>query len=151
MPTPRAGLRNFGPLRTFKNDNGDLYHFSSFLQWGRGPVCTCVQCVIYNQALSTPPLRASHILRNGTVQVNNYNFAFCGPVKSGKSRLINSIRGVESNKPGGPVKSGVAEIGEFETTTKMKKYYFYDPQLIHAVLWDVPGSGTIGEPSSRYF
>ncbi|XP_045164571.1 T-cell-specific guanine nucleotide triphosphate-binding protein 2-like [Mercenaria mercenaria] len=62
------------------------------------------------------------------------NVAVTGNSGSGKSSLINAIRGLK------PKCCGAAPVGIRETTTEIQKYEF--PESDKVVLWDLPGMGT---------
>lgn len=62
------------------------------------------------------------------------NVAVAGSSGSGKSSLINALRGLKPNSP------GAAKVGIKETTTEVQKYKF--PENDKVVLWDLPGIGT---------
>jgi len=73
--------------------------------------------------------------------------AICGPSGSGKSSLINALRGL---KPGDP---GAAGVGVIETTFEVTRYP--DPRTempYPRFIWfDVPGAGTFDIPTWQYF
>jgi len=75
------------------------------------------------------------------------HFAICGPSGSGKSSLINALRGL---KPGEP---GAAPVGVIETTVKTTRYP--DPRTVmpypRFIWFDVPGAGTFNVPAWKYF
>ena len=75
--------------------------------------------------------------------VNNYNFAVCGQTGSGKSTLINAIRGLPDGHP------DAAPVDEIECTAAIKSYPM--PDMPHVLLWDMPGAGTAAHPAETYF
>jgi len=75
---------------------------------------------------------------------NKYNFGVVGQAGSGKSSVVNAVRGVQDNDE----KLG-ARVGEVETT--MKPTAYPHPNYPHVVMWDLPGAGTINHPSETYF
>uniref|UniRef100_A0A914Z2H6 IRG-type G domain-containing protein n=1 Tax=Panagrolaimus superbus TaxID=310955 RepID=A0A914Z2H6_9BILA len=77
--------------------------------------------------------------------VNCYNFAFVGHTKTGKSSLINAIRGLEDNH------SDAAMVGITETTHEIKPYTFPDPQFKHVMIYDMPGAGTLTHDANSYY
>ncbi|KAG2495476.1 hypothetical protein HYH03_006421 [Edaphochlamys debaryana] len=91
---------------------------------------------------------------------DNYNFAFVGNVKSGKSALVNSVRGLPDtlvedannricdNK--GIARMGRARVGFVETTMDTSRYSFGNA-CENAVVWDVPGSGTQSHRAETYY
>jgi GTP-binding protein EngB required for normal cell division len=81
--------------------------------------------------------------RMGIDVVKNYNFAFVGQSGSGKSSLINAVRGIGDTEPDS------ATVGEIETTASVKSYWFRNNDYV--VLWDLPGAGTTQHPSATYF
>uniref|UniRef100_A0A914BXS0 IRG-type G domain-containing protein n=1 Tax=Acrobeloides nanus TaxID=290746 RepID=A0A914BXS0_9BILA len=76
---------------------------------------------------------------------NFYNFAFAGHAKTGKSSLINAIRGLNKNDP------EAAAVGVMETTMDISMYTFPDGQYPHVRLYDIPGSGTMSHKAESYF
>uniref|UniRef100_A0A914Z0L8 IRG-type G domain-containing protein n=1 Tax=Panagrolaimus superbus TaxID=310955 RepID=A0A914Z0L8_9BILA len=77
--------------------------------------------------------------------VNCYNFAFVGHTKTGKSSLINAIRGLEDSHP------DAAAVGITETTHEIKPYTFPDPQFKHVMIYDIPGAGTLTHDANSYY
>ncbi|KAJ4308948.1 hypothetical protein N0V84_011783 [Fusarium piperis] len=75
---------------------------------------------------------------------NTYYVAVCGPAGSGKSSLLNALRGL-LNKD-----QGAARVGDTETTSKKQEYSaaacFDDLCLV-----DFPGAGTQSVPAKGYF
>jgi ribosome biogenesis GTPase A len=65
-------------------------------------------------------------------------------VKTGKSTLINSLRGLRATHPLG------APVGVGEVTTEAKCYDFHET-LPNVKLYDFPGAGTISHPEENYF
>ncbi|PCH37656.1 nucleoside triphosphate hydrolase protein [Wolfiporia cocos MD-104 SS10] len=73
-----------------------------------------------------------------------FHFAVAGVSGSGKSSLINALRGMR-NKDGGAAPTGVTE-----TTSVVTRYPDLDPR--NPFVWyDVPGAGTLGIPDWVYF
>lgn len=68
----------------------------------------------------------------GVDAVNNYNFAVVGQSGSGKSSLVNAVRGVPDND-----EMRAAKVGEVETTADTSAYP--SPEHPHIVFWDLPG------------
>lgn len=62
------------------------------------------------------------------------NVALVGKTGSGKSTIINTLRGLKA------MDSDAAPVGCVETTTKPKPYHH--PELTNLVLWDTPGLGS---------
>jgi GTP-binding protein EngB required for normal cell division len=81
-----------------------------------------------------------------------YNIAVCGEVKSGKSSLVNAIRGVDPARArvssAGSTAAAAAE-GITECTTEPKPFPMPDCPFV--VLWDLPGAGTLKCPAKEYF
>jgi hypothetical protein len=72
------------------------------------------------------------------------HFAIAGIAGSGKSSLINAVRGLRNNSP------DAAPTGLVETTEVITRYA--DPNPEHAVIWyDVPGAGTLKISDWGYF
>ena len=73
--------------------------------------------------------------------------AICGPSGSGKSSLINALRGLKSGDP------GAAGVGVIETTSEVTRYP--DPRTVmpypRFIWFDVPGAGTFDVPAWQYF
>lgn len=70
--------------------------------------------------------------------------AVAGIAGSGKSSLINALRGIRNGEP------GAAPAGVVETTTVVARYPDVDPTK-HTVWYDVPGAGTLSIPDWVYF
>jgi ribosome biogenesis GTPase A len=76
---------------------------------------------------------------------NFYNIAFVGHTKTGKSSLINAIRGIEDDEP------GAAEVGSTEVTNLIEPYTFKEHDLRHVKIYDVPGAGTLTHNAESYY
>eukprot|EP01055_Gregarina_sp_Pseudo9_P000764 Gregarina_sp_Pseudo_9__763@NODE_148_length_3952_cov_138_989011_g136_i0_p2_GENE_NODE_148_length_3952_cov_138_989011_g136_i0NODE_148_length_3952_cov_138_989011_g136_i0_p2_ORF_typecomplete_len381_score67_73IIGP/PF05049_13/1_8e03IIGP/PF05049_13/4_2e52MMR_HSR1/PF01926_23/2_5e03MMR_HSR1/PF01926_23/3_9e08FeoB_N/PF02421_18/6_8e08AAA_15/PF13175_6/1_5AAA_15/PF13175_6/0_0059AIG1/PF04548_16/7_8e05RsgA_GTPase/PF03193_16/0_0012RsgA_GTPase/PF03193_16/9_8e02Dynamin_N/PF00350_23/9_1e02Dynamin_N/PF00350_23/0_0012 len=75
---------------------------------------------------------------------NFYHIAIAGCTGTGKSSLINAMRGLKNTD------RGAAGVGYVETTMKIQSYEPADPQ--DKVRWyDVPGAGTLNIPRWDYF
>ncbi|KAG6331110.1 hypothetical protein ID866_7981 [Astraeus odoratus] len=73
-----------------------------------------------------------------------FHFAIAGVAGSGKSSLINALRGLRNKD------SGAAATGVTETTLVMTRYPDANPE--HPFVWyDIPGAGTIKIPDWQYF
>lgn len=73
-----------------------------------------------------------------------FHFAVAGVAGSGKSSLINAIRGLESRH------EDAAKTGVVETTVTIGRYP--DPNSDFPFVWyDVPGAGTLHQPDWLYF
>jgi len=79
----------------------------------------------------------------GLDAINNYNFAICGQSGTGKSSLINAIRGLYDDD------AAAAPVNEVECTMAIRSYPMTD--LPHVYLWDMPGAGTASHPAESYF
>lgn len=102
------------------------------------------------ESVSTPsipkhmPLSAVQIAKDKLgMDVTSINIGVTGNTKAGKSKLINTLRGLRSTD------RGAAKVGFVETTTKSSPYPF--PQFDRAVLWDMPGAGTADNKTETYF
>ena len=75
------------------------------------------------------------------------HFAVCGPSGSGKSSLINALRGLKNGQ------EGSAKTGVVECTAALQRYP--DPRknipYSRFVWYDVPGAGTSKIPGWQYF
>lgn len=72
------------------------------------------------------------------------NFGVSGVVKSGKSSLLNSFRGLGARDP------GAARVGSSETTVGVTRYN--DPRPDYPFAWyDIAGFGTASVPAQLYF
>jgi interferon gamma inducible protein 47 len=82
------------------------------------------------------------------LQENKYNIGFCGQVNSGKSRMMNALRGY---KIADEKNADYAKIGNVETTKHIRQYSH--PGNDHVEFWDIPGAGTtsFGTTSNNYF
>ncbi|DBB03667.1 TPA: hypothetical protein ACH3X3_010994 [Trebouxia sp. C0006] len=76
-------------------------------------------------------------------EVTKWNIAIVGQTKSGKSSLVNSLRGLRDTD------SGAADVGITETTLQPEPYLL--PAAASCVLWDMPGVNTISNPANTYF
>ncbi|KAJ7622276.1 P-loop containing nucleoside triphosphate hydrolase protein [Roridomyces roridus] len=73
-----------------------------------------------------------------------YHFAIAGTAGSGKSSLINALRGLKSKD------SGAAKTGIVETTLTVGRFPDADPK--NPIVWyDIPGAGTFNVPDWQYF
>jgi len=70
------------------------------------------------------------------------NVAIVGDSGTGKSTLVNTLRGLRSDDP------AAAQIGSIETTMKPTPYQH--PTFPNVVIWDLPGVGTPKNPQSSY-
>lgn len=71
-----------------------------------------------------------------------FHFAVAGNAGSGKSSLINALRGLGNSH------NAAARTGVVETTTTIGRY----PDLNHPFVWyDIPGAGTLTQPDWLYF
>jgi GTP-binding protein EngB required for normal cell division len=85
---------------------------------------------------------------------HHYNFAFCGGAGTGKSSVVNALRGVADPPRHSPELGGEAPapVGIGETTTRSLRYdYPAAVGLPFLKLWDMPGGGLVGHPSATYF
>ncbi|KAF8531794.1 immunity-related GTPases-like protein, partial [Trichophaea hybrida] len=72
------------------------------------------------------------------------HFAVSGQSCSGKSSLINALRGIKNRGP------NAAKVGHTETTTSVARYP--GGERFPRVAWyDIPGAGTREIPASQYF
>ncbi|KAJ7511790.1 P-loop containing nucleoside triphosphate hydrolase protein [Mycena galericulata] len=73
-----------------------------------------------------------------------YHFAVAGVAGSGKSSLINALRGLRNRSP------GAAETGITETTLRVTRFLDSDPK--NPFVWyDIPGAGTLQVRDWQYF
>ncbi|EIW74597.1 P-loop containing nucleoside triphosphate hydrolase protein [Coniophora puteana RWD-64-598 SS2] len=73
-----------------------------------------------------------------------FHFAVAGVSGSGKSSLINALRGLHNRQ------EGAAATGVSEATLQLRRYP--DPNPRNRVVWyDVPGAGTLQVPGHQYF
>ncbi|OSX65655.1 hypothetical protein POSPLADRAFT_1107200, partial [Postia placenta MAD-698-R-SB12] len=78
-------------------------------------------------------------------QEGSFHFAVAGISGSGKSSLINALRGLRNNSKD----PRVAAAGVVETTSVVARYP--DPMRNDVVWYDVPGAGTLDFPDWVYF
>ncbi|RSL42716.1 hypothetical protein CEP54_015388 [Fusarium duplospermum] len=82
--------------------------------------------------------------RNEGIDPNRTYVAICGPSGSGKSSLLNALRGIRNIDP------DAARVGTTETTIE-KQEYQAAACFDRLSLVDFPGAGTQRMPSERYF
>jgi len=70
------------------------------------------------------------------------NIAITGDSGTGKSTIINTLRGIGPNDPAS------AQVGLVETT--MKPTAYAHPNFPNVIFWDLPGVGTPKNPKSTY-
>uniref|UniRef100_A0A914V8H3 IRG-type G domain-containing protein n=1 Tax=Plectus sambesii TaxID=2011161 RepID=A0A914V8H3_9BILA len=68
------------------------------------------------------------------------NYGFAGPINSGKSSLVNALRGFSAKEIND---KNFAAVNFLEATSKVAKYKFKDKRLKNLVFWDIPGSGSL--------
>jgi len=73
------------------------------------------------------------------------HFAVAGSAGSGKSSLINAIRGLRNSDP------GAAQVGTSETTMEVQRYEHPDAPRNPFVWYDIPGAGTLSQNEVEYF
>ncbi|TFY57831.1 hypothetical protein EVJ58_g6784 [Rhodofomes roseus] len=69
------------------------------------------------------------------------HFAVAGVAGSGKSSLINALRGLSNNDP------RAAPVGTAETTREIHRYEDSDVAQNQFVWYDIPGAGTLNQAS----
>ncbi|KAI5995044.1 interferon-inducible GTPase-domain-containing protein [Pisolithus albus] len=81
---------------------------------------------------------------NVNYQEGIFHFAVAGVSGTGKSTLINALRGLRNNE------RGAAGVGVVETTLTIGRYP--DPNSDNPFVWyDIPGAGTLSQPDWLYF
>ncbi|KAI1453446.1 interferon-inducible GTPase-domain-containing protein [Annulohypoxylon moriforme] len=70
--------------------------------------------------------------------------AICGPAGSGKTSLVNALRGLYNKDP------GAGKVGTFEMTEKRTKYRCHR-DFNSLFLHDCPGAGTLRVSASNYY
>jgi len=88
------------------------------------------------------------------IDTTNYNIAFCGSIKVGKSTLINSLRGLLARDRGASLVDVIPVDIPREVNTNPKEdafahYKMPHPQCKHLILWDLPGADE--ETADEYF
>uniref|UniRef100_A0A914QHJ7 IRG-type G domain-containing protein n=1 Tax=Panagrolaimus davidi TaxID=227884 RepID=A0A914QHJ7_9BILA len=76
-----------------------------------------------------------------------FNFGVAGHSKTGKSSLINAIRGLEDDD----YERGAAEVDVTETTHEITQYGFPNPLLKDVRIYDIPGAGTLTHDANNYY
>ncbi|CCM05139.1 uncharacterized protein FIBRA_07347 [Fibroporia radiculosa] len=75
-----------------------------------------------------------------------FHFAIAGTSGSGKSSLINAVRGLKNSSKS----LEKAPVGVIETTKEIRRYV--DPDSTYPFAWyDIPGAGTLDVPDWTYF
>ena len=99
------------------------------------------------QPVVTPTLEElEKTKRRVQYQEGKFHFAIAGIAGSGKSSLINALRGLRNIEMNG----GAAATGVTETTREIGRYPDRDPQ--HPFVWyDIPGAGTQKITDWQYF
>ncbi|KAI6095189.1 interferon-inducible GTPase-domain-containing protein [Pisolithus sp. B1] len=77
-------------------------------------------------------------------QDNLFRFAVAGVAGSGKSSLVNAIRGLRNSD------TGATPTGVVETTVTVGRYRDSNRRLPF-VWYDIPGAGTLNQPGWQYF
>ncbi|KZT00044.1 uncharacterized protein LAESUDRAFT_576400 [Laetiporus sulphureus 93-53] len=77
-------------------------------------------------------------------QEGKFHFAVAGAAGSGKSSLINALRGLRNGQ------DGAAPTGSTETTLEIGRYPDSNPDTPF-VWYDIPGAGTLTVPAAQYF
>lgn len=114
-----------------------------------GPICNVSKCSEPTCCLSENEIRARMVTLRKTIKLSgkNYNFAFAGTTGSGKSSLINSVRGMTENDDCD--RDYAPEGADAETTGVVTQYEH--PLLSHVRLFDLPGGNTDKHPAHGYF
>uniref|UniRef100_A0A914YGG9 IRG-type G domain-containing protein n=1 Tax=Panagrolaimus superbus TaxID=310955 RepID=A0A914YGG9_9BILA len=73
------------------------------------------------------------------------NFGFAGHSKTGKSSLINSLRGLKNNA------EFAAGVDTIEKTHKVQMYPFTEAEFKMIRLYDIPGCGTVTHKTDGYY
>jgi predicted GTPase/uncharacterized protein (DUF697 family) len=77
-----------------------------------------------------------------SIEKTPINIAVTGDSGTGKSTLVNTLRGLRSSDP------AAAAVGAVETTFKPTPYQH--PTFPNVIFWDLPGVGTPKNPKSSY-
>ncbi|OWA49942.1 putative Interferon-inducible GTPase 1 [Hypsibius exemplaris] len=114
-----------------------------------GPICNDSHCSRDTCRLTESEIESAmrKLIKVCGIKQKTYNFAMAGVTGSGKSSLINCLRGLEEKD------SGCAEYaleGDDRETTNVVTPYRH-PNFAHVVLFDLPGGNTERHPSHGYF
>lgn len=90
-----------------------------------------------------PPGASAQAKKILGMDTQKINIGVTGQTRAGKSKLINTLRGLKSTDP------GAATTGVVECSSKPQPYPF--GLFSKAVLWDMPGAGTRLNPTATYF
>jgi GTP-binding protein EngB required for normal cell division len=74
---------------------------------------------------------------------NVFHLAIAGCAGSGKSSIVNAIRGLRNSD------EGAAKTSSIECTSEIERYP--DPKREYFVWYDIPGAGTLNVPAETYF
>jgi hypothetical protein len=77
-------------------------------------------------------------------ETDSPHMAICGPAGSGKSSLINALRGLRNSE------DNTAKTGPVETTIHREKYQSH-VNINSPFLYDFPGAGTQRVPAGNYY
>jgi predicted GTPase len=77
-----------------------------------------------------------------SIEKTPLNIAITGDSGTGKSTIVNTLRGLRANDPAS------AQVGNVETT--MTPTAYQHPNFPNVVFWDLPGVGTPKNPVSTY-
>jgi interferon gamma inducible protein 47 len=77
-----------------------------------------------------------------SIEKTPLNIAITGDSGTGKSTIINTLRGLRNNDP------NAAQVGTVETT--MTPTAYKHPNFPNVIFWDLPGVGTPKNPQATY-
>ncbi|KAI7908126.1 interferon-inducible GTPase-domain-containing protein [Cokeromyces recurvatus] len=134
----------------FKIVDGAIGGLLGVIGWPLAPFMAVwgALCMNFKERPSLPLRIKSDILQKAEqeIKLNTtlfYNIAIVGCSGTGKSSIVNAIRGYKDTHP------KASKVGEVETTAV--PIHYIHPDLASMAIWDMPGVGTKSHSRDTYF